>query len=133
MTERVPEEQESPTLPKVPDPFTVITGMQELINQRRDEFFNEVLDYLGYDTKARETFTSIEDRNAAYEGTPLRPTDDRITWLIAQHYVVASVLERRNDLNNVEVLFSLYLTRQRIDQLRLFTTNQQRLDTPRDY
>lgn len=106
--------------PKPPDQFTVNTGEEHIIEEEKNRFFNAVLDYVGYDQRARECFAEIRPMVLhRYDSHgQLRPTDDRITMLIMKDKITASVLERRNDANWIEVAFACYLTPEIVRKLR---------------
>jgi hypothetical protein len=99
-------------LPKPRDKFVVNTGDTETVEKEINRFFSTVLDTLGFDQKATEAFAERDSftlHRTDSEGNPY-PIDDRITLLIVRGRVVASILERRDDLNYVEVAGASYLT-----------------------
>ena len=106
--------------PNPPDQFAVITGEEHFIEEEKNNFFEAVLDYVGYDQKARESFAEILPMILhRYDNHgQVRPTDDRVTLLIIRDRVVASVLERRNDANWVEAAFACYLKPEIVGKLR---------------
>lgn len=105
-------------LPEPFEPFTVITGEEVMIQEKIDLFFRGILDFLGYDERARKAFVNIEIRNLAFNGPQVRASDDMIHWLIIGNYCVASVINRRDEFNYVEVLSACYLTPERVKRLR---------------
>lgn len=107
-------------LPETPARFTVITGEEERVEQTIESFFGGILDFLGYNHRARTAFVKIEAYTLGVEHPGhLQPTDDRITLLIARDITLASVLARRNEFNWIEVLSACYLTsNEMVDRLR---------------
>lgn len=99
-------------LPKPRKKFIVNTGDTETVENEINRFFDSVLDTLGFDDKARTAFVERDSfvlHRTDKHGSML-PTDNRITLLIARGVVVASILERRNDFNFIEVAGASYLT-----------------------
>ncbi|MCL5783998.1 MAG: hypothetical protein M1142_01420 [Patescibacteria group bacterium] len=106
-------------LPIVPKPFKIITGEDETIQQITDNFFQNIIDTLGYKQAAADAFTEkIRQPLGIEKPSGFIPSDNWATYLRIRGYTVASVLELRDDLNYVEVLFAHYLTIQRIKNLR---------------
>lgn len=108
------------SFPRPPELFTVNTGEGERIQEAINIFFGEVLDYLEYNRKARESFTKIESRVLQRLDNHNRPfpTDDLLTLLIVRDYVAASVLEKRDERNFVQVVSACYLTPQIVKELK---------------
>ncbi len=76
-----------------------------------DEEFSAVVHWLGYNDQVVSAFVEIVpyvlhrfDTNET-----VRPTDDRLTVLVIFDYTVATVLERRDDFNRVQVTCATYL------------------------
>lgn len=106
--------------PNPPDRFIVNTGEGGIIEKEKIRFFEELLDFLGYDQRARGAFAEIIPMMLhRYDSSgQVRPTDDRITLLIIRDHITASVLERRNGLNWLEVAFASYLNPEVIQKLK---------------
>ena len=106
--------------PNPPDKFVVITGEEHFIEGKKNNFFEAVLDYVGYDQRARESFAEILPMVLhRYDNHgQVRPTDNRVTLLLIRDRMVASVIERRNDANWVEVAFACYLKPEIVGKLR---------------
>lgn len=106
-------------LPKAPEPFIIITGKDDVIQQKIDSFFQQIVDFLGYSGRAAKAFIERKTQTLGIEEpTCFRPSDDRITLLLVYDHAVASVLERRNNNNYIEVLSACYLTPERVKHLR---------------
>jgi len=98
--------------PTAPDLFTVPTGEGEIIEVRIESFFDEILDYLGWSQEARKHFAnrySMELYSPSPTDTRSIPSNDRVTLLVLLDFTVASVLERRDDRNEIQVVSACYL------------------------
>ena len=106
--------------PRPPDRFIVNTGEGQVIEEEKIRFFEAVLDFVGYDLSAKEAFAEILPMVLhRYDSRgQVRPTDDSISLLIMKGRLAASLVERRNDFNYVEVSFACYLTPELVSQLR---------------
>jgi hypothetical protein len=103
----------------IPESFIITTGEDEYINEKTNHFFESVLDVLSYNLAARKAF--VEQRTQTLgieEPNGFRPSDNKITLLIARDLTIASVLERRDDLNYIEVSFAHYLNKHRVERLQ---------------
>ncbi len=97
-------------VPQVPEPFTVITGEERIIEEKQTTFFLEIADFLGYDQRAaRAGMIRIEVRNLAFDGPMLHPSEDLIALLLVHDSLVATVIRHRDILNFVEARFAHYL------------------------
>lgn len=106
-------------MPKTPDSFTVPTGFGEVIEEKKTEFFLGILDFIGYDQKARRVYARIESKGIYRENfEDVIETDDRITSLVVQGQLAATVLERRDEMNEIQAHFASYLTPEMIQRLR---------------
>jgi len=106
--------------PTVPDLFTVATGERGIVEDSIESFFDEILDYLEWSQEARKYFAnrySMELYRSNPTDTRAVPSNDRITLLVLQDIAVASVLERRDDRNEVQVASACYLTPRVVDEL----------------
>ena len=106
--------------PTVPDLFTVATGEQGIVEDTINTFFDEILDYLRWRQDARKHFAyrySMELYRSSPTDTRTVPSNDRITLLVLQDITVASVLERRDDRNEVQVASACYLTPSIVEEL----------------
>ncbi len=114
--------------PKPPEPFTVNTGDEEIIEETKSKFFTEVIDFLGFtDPNARKAFVERDSLilHHIYDKLePVQPTDDRITFLKVRGSIVATVLETRNDFNYVRVLSSSYLTEEIARGIKLLISEE---------
>ncbi len=94
----------------VPEPMLVSTGDQGIIGQAMNSFFDSIVPSLGLDVRTLtadvEIISHVLHKYDSHE--QVRPTDDRLTILVVQDRVVASVLERRTEFNHIQVLFSRY-------------------------
>ena len=117
-------------LPRAPNLFTVNVDEVERVKEVIEQFFGNVLDFLEYNPKARKYFTKIESmvlQGLDQQNRPF-PTDDLITLLIVKDYIAASVLEKRDERNFVQVVSACYLTPEIVKDLKkdrrlLGTTN----------
>lgn len=97
---------------EIPEVFTVTTGGEEeqLIIERRDEFFERVVRKLGM-TAVNNPFVECRTRavsvqvEAFHEGDAIRLSNDWLHELIVCDRALALMLDRRNDYNNHEVSF----------------------------
>lgn len=107
-------------VPKIPALFTVNTGEGERIQEVIEEFFGNVLDYLEYSPRARRNFATIESMVLQRLDSQNRsfPTDDLITLLIVKDFVVASVVEKRDERNFIQVVSACYLTPETVKDLQ---------------
>ncbi|OGM03764.1 hypothetical protein A2112_02240 [Candidatus Woesebacteria bacterium GWA1_42_12] len=106
--------------PKPPDGFVVNTGEGKTIEEVKNVFFDEILDFMGYNQKARVAFAEIlpmELHRPDISGQVRLPSG-RITLLILRDHITASVLERSNDFGDIEVVFANYLDPEVIQKLR---------------
>jgi hypothetical protein len=104
-----------------PERFMSEPGAAEK-QSRIDEFFEEVLNLLSYDTNTRETFCEIRSREITLEGKTdsslAHPTDDRITELMAMGRTVAVAIEIRDDFNFTQVYLAHFLTPGLLNEIR---------------
>ena len=86
-----------------------------------DEYFQRVIDLLGYDQKAIEAFLNIESHEIYFEGTDgeMYPTDDRITTLSAHGTLVAFAFETRDAGNFIDFSLVCTITEDSIGLLRI--------------
>lgn len=97
--------------PKTPDRLVFLPDDAVLIHRQKYRFFQNVWDFLGYnELRHRKAFvcTYSQQLTSAISNEPIQ-SNDRISSLIICDLCVATVYERRNDLNMVEVSFALYL------------------------
>jgi hypothetical protein len=106
-------------LPDVPPPVIVNTGNEDNSNQEVQKFFESILSYLGYDGRSAVCFAQEEDYGLTNFGPeePMR-TDNKITLLIVQDILVASVIYRRSQFNLVQIVCAHYLSDQVIERVR---------------
>jgi hypothetical protein len=107
-------------LPKVPELYTVTTGYDDLIENRANEFFNSILDYLQYNERAREVFVKIEGFHIVrhLDTTMFTGSDEYIRLLDVRDLRIASVMSTRDDFNYCQVASAHYLTPALIERLR---------------
>ncbi len=89
----------------VPESVTVITGDQHLVQPTIDDFLTDTAEYIkgNYKLKPGPNPFRIESGEIVYNG--LASGDDRVTYLSFFGRVVATVMETRTDLNNVQYTF----------------------------
>lgn len=111
------EQREFPTPPEF---YTVSTGYDTEIFERRDEFFEKVLDYIGCTDRFRQVYVQIENRSLAIE-YPVQNIFDGsyISNLVVYDIVAASVLVRRNDNNYCQVYSACYLDDKTVERMRI--------------
>ena len=109
-------------LPQTPDPVTVTTGDQHIIEQTRDKFFDEVLNYLGITERARQIFSerishalsieNFEKITALFQGEEMsvRRGEDYLCLLIVRELPVAGTVIRRDISNYIQGVFYHNLT-----------------------
>ena len=100
----------------VPERETCIDAMDA--GRRAHEFFDVVLDFLGYDERARRILADrqrYEFVRPAGDGPPL---EDAVHVLRVDDRVVATVYEVRTDGNLTQFLPAHHLTEELADQLR---------------
>lgn len=92
-----------------------------MIADKIEAFFISILDYLMYTVGEREAFVEIVPAVLhRYDTTgAVQPTDDRSATLIIKDIMVASVTERRNEGNFVEVTFNCNLTPDVLQDIRI--------------
>ncbi len=100
----------------VPEPFVVVDQGDVAIDRERTAFFEAVLQLLPLNEQERVRDCQIVSAELA-QLLEQRESNDRITVLIIHDRVAASVLERRTEFNNTEVLFASYVTPGQIDEL----------------
>ena len=97
--------------PATPAPFTIAPDHAAEICRRIEEFFGEIIKYLQVGTAQLEYDAEIITRGLCFESPgAVNPTDDRLTLLVIQGHVVASVIDRRTATNYCQVTFASYLT-----------------------
>jgi len=87
---------------------------EEWIGPKKDEFFEGVLQKIGY-PMARIALVAMFKvrelpRPGQREGERFHATDDRLTELWVSNRVVATLLEIRDDFNYAQLLFADYLS-----------------------
>ena len=89
----------------IPKSVIVITGDQYLIQPTIDDFFMDTAEHLktNYGLKSGPDPFLIDSGAIAYNSLTI--TDDRVTYLSFFGRVVATVMEVRTDLNNVQYTF----------------------------
>lgn len=89
----------------IPESVTVITGDQHLVQPTIDDFLMDTAEHLktNYGLKPGPDPFRIESGAIAYNGLTI--TDDRVTYLSFFGRAVATVMETRTDLNNVQYTF----------------------------
>jgi hypothetical protein len=109
-------------LPKSPEQMTLTTGADEIaqIAEVRNNFFNEVLDYLGLTKRARQAFCHVQShalsvKDYEREGSMIETgyMNSRVEYvsiLFAGDYAVASCLQLRDTGNWNQASFAHYLT-----------------------
>ena len=88
----------------IPESVTVITGDQHLVQPTIDNFFMDTADHIkhNYGLKPRPDPFLIQSGEIAYTN---QVSDHRVTYLSFFERVVATVMETRTDLNNVQYTF----------------------------
>jgi hypothetical protein len=119
-------------LPRAPGSFTIAPDNSDLVQERIDTFFQAILDFLGYDQRAKEAFCDVEVKilHAFDKSGSFQPIDDRITSLRVMGSTVATVLEQRNDRNYIEARFAHYLSYDIIARLARIKANALTMRTP---
>lgn len=89
----------------IPESVTVITGDQHLIQPTIDDFLMDTAEHIknNYGLKPGPNPFMIESGEITSAG--LASGDDRVTYLSFFRRVVATVMEIRTDLNNVQYVF----------------------------
>ena len=106
--------------PTAPELFTVPTGEGGIIEDTIESFFDEILDYLGWGQEARTHFAnrySMELHSSGPTEAKSIPSNDRVTLLVLRDFTVASVLERRDDRNEIQVVSACYLNPGMVEEL----------------
>jgi hypothetical protein len=98
-------------LPQVPEIYTITTGFDDVIAERADQFFNSILNFLGYNQRARMAFTERKEYFLMEErlGQLIEGEEKYIRLLIVKDFTAASVLSRRDELNRCQVASAHYL------------------------
>jgi len=106
----VKESGEAPSYPEVPQPFKVITGNLEVIWEKRKEFFDEVVSFLGIEDSLRPWLVEENSREIYSQFSKVKgiESNDIVTFLVTTDRL-ASVVERRTEFNYVEASFAHYL------------------------
>lgn len=102
---------EQKEFPNPPEVYTINTGEEVDIEERKDRFFDEVINFIGYDLRARRTFCEVQAKE-------LGTSNELANLLIVRDILVASVIARRDDLNFWQVASAHYLTEDIMTQLR---------------
>lgn len=109
MLEKEPVSQRD-LLPTTPEGITVITGEQQIIAQTTDNFFDDVLNYLGVTQNARCAFVERKLFYVSRDALGNTMLDDETEVLVVQDLPVASAFHTIDSFNYVQGLFSSYLT-----------------------
>lgn len=125
-------------VPDIPFMMKVITGDEHCIHQKMEEFFKEVVTFLGYDKKAATVFTKCEylttvshtDKMLLFQPGrgntgDLRNSETEVALLIVGHaeLVVATVVFHRSVFNNVQANFCHYLNDPEVVRCAKFEKN----------
>ena len=104
----------------VPGIYTITTGYNELIEERVNQFFDNVLNFLGYGDRVRAAFTERGAWDLVHMvGPTALPSEERyIRLLKVREYITASVLVVRDISNNCQVASAHYLTAELVVKLR---------------
>lgn len=96
---------------------------EDWVGAKTDEFFQGVLDGLGYSLAQRALYAAIKTRvlpgHGQQEGEAFHATDDRVTELWFGNRVVATVLGIRDDFNYEQLLYADYSSPELIDELHV--------------
>lgn len=104
-------------LPEVPEPMTVNTGDQPVLYRAAEEFFDALLNYLGYEDRGRLAFVELRCMSLAYVNDQ-RPSDEELMMLIVHDTVAATVLFTRTAYNFCYACFAHYLTPKTVKKMR---------------
>ena len=96
--------------PVVPDYFNITTGYDGLIAERAEEFFDSILDWLGFTERARRVFVERQPYHLQKVGSDAPGEEQYVYLLVVGDVLAASVIVRRSDSNNCHVGFASYLT-----------------------
>lgn len=98
--------------PIVPERMVILPDYAKKIHSTILQFFRGTWEYLGYHSvESRKAFVDIFNQQlTSGHRIDNGDSDDRISTLIIRDHCVASVFERRNDQNWIEVNFALYLS-----------------------
>lgn len=112
--------QERDFLPQIPDPIVVTTGKQQIIENIRDQFYTEIMDYLGIPRPNRDLFSdrytnamslaNYEKTTGIFSEGGERVGDNFTSYLTVRDLPVAAALIRRNEGNYVQGVFYHNLT-----------------------
>lgn len=109
-------------LPQVPEQITLTTGADEIgqIEEIRNRFFEDILDYLGITRNARRAFCDVRAHALSvddYEKISFAGSDGKmqarleyVSILMVGDYAAASCLQLRDDGNQNQASFAHYLT-----------------------
>ena len=103
----------------VPEPMTLIDQYEAYEHVQR--FFDQVLDHVGLNDRARKAFTKRESYFMYWErmeGSNPVEVDDRANVLVVREHAVASAIEWRDQSNLTRVLFASYLSEELLERLR---------------
>jgi|GEM_PF-4499138 len=93
-------------LPTVPSPIRVNTGDEELIEQMQENFFEDILRFLGV-TSDRAKQAWVDNKRQM-----IADSDDQLHSLYVRDHLVATVIRYRDVMNFVQAKFALYLDEQ---------------------
>jgi hypothetical protein len=99
---------EQSNFPKVPEMIHDTTGGEINIEEIRDKFYGDVINFVGFNDEAVSIFVNRKCQSIcdSVPGGMSRETDDRFDSLWMRDYLVAFTIEYRTPLNWVNVIFN---------------------------